>query len=178
MAKPVKKKTVSRPIVTIAPKGYDPTRVTQRIQADNLFESLGFDPAYLPWMYVDNVIQRVLARTMGQGPYGPVTIKCNEEGALFVAGMGGGYTRNVNLSGSAPDAYGAAIAFPAAMGRIDIFTYDNVMLFKRSRDGINWDDEYEIFKDSFYSLDCTTLQFNVQNKVALSVARYTVVGYY
>ena len=26
--------------------------------------------------------------------------------------------------------------------------------------------------------DCTTLAFNVQNKVALSVARYTVVGWY
>jgi hypothetical protein len=178
MAKPTRKKTAARPIVPIVPKGYDPTRVMQRLSSDNLFESLGFDPKYVPWMFVDNVIQRVLARTMGQGPFGPVTIKCNEEGALFVAGLGGGYTRNVNLSGSAPDAYAAALVFPAPVGRIDIFTYDNVMLFKRSRDNVTWDDEYEIFKDSFYSLDCTTKAFNVQNKVALSVARYTVVGYY
>lgn len=178
MAKPKPKKTTPRPVVTIEPKGYDPKRVTQRLQAQNLFEELGLDPKYVPWMFVDNVIQRVLARTMGQGPYGPVTIKCNEEGALFVAGVGGAYIRNVNLSGSAPDAYGAALVFTSPVGRIDLFTYDNIMLFKRSRDNINWDDEIEIFKDSFYSFDCVTLAFNVKNKVALSVARYTVVGWF
>jgi len=178
MAKPTPKKTKPRPVVPIIPKGYDPVRVTQRLQAENLFEALGLDPRYVPWMYVDNVIQRVLARTMGQGPYGPVTIKCNEEGALFVAGVGGAYTRNVNLSGSAPDAYAAPLVFASPVGRIDLFTYDNIMMFKRSRDGINWDDPMEIFKDSFYSFDCVTLAFNVQNKVALSVARYTVVGWF
>ena len=178
MAKPTPKKKAPRPIIALEPKGYEPKRVVQRIHSEKLFEVLDLDPKYVPWMYVDNVIQRVFARTLGQGPYGPVTIKCNEEGALFVAGVGGAYTRNVNLSGSAPDAYAAPLVFTSPVGRIDLFTYDNIMLFKRSRDNITWDDEMEIFKDSFYSFDCVTLAFNVQNKVALSVARYTVVGWF
>lgn len=178
MAKPTPKKKTPRPITAIEPKGYDPKRITQRLNADNLFEALPFDPRYVPWMYVDNIIQRVLARTMGQGPYGPVTIKCNEEGALFVAGVGGAYTRNETKSGAAPDAYGAAVLFSAPMGRIDIFTLDNKMLIQRSRDNVTWDDEIFLFKDSFYSLDCVTKSFKVRNYVALSVANYRIVGWY
>lgn len=178
MAKPTKPKKPSRPIVAYEPKGYDAKQIFQRLQAENLFEDLGLDPKYVPWMFVSNVLQRVLARTMGQGPYGPVTIKCNEEGALFVAGLGGGYTRNETKTGAAPDNYGAAVVLTEPYGRIDIFTLDNKMLFKRSRDNVTWDDEIFLFKDSFYSIDVKTKAFNVKNFTALSVANYYIVGWY
>jgi hypothetical protein len=178
MAKPTPKKKARRPIVVVEPKGYEAKRVLQRIQSEKLFEILDLDPKYLPWFYVDNVIQRVFARTMGMGPYGPVTIKCNEEGSLYVAGLGGGYTRNETKKGNAPDAYGTAIAFSVPMGRIDLYTFDNKMVFKRTRDGVIWDDEIEVFKDSFYSMDCTTLQLKLHNYQAGLIARYQLIGWF
>lgn len=167
-----------RPIVAYAPKGYDPITIFQKIRSEALPEILELDPRYVPWFYVSNIIQRVLARTYGQGPFGPVPIRCNEDGSLYVAGIGGGYTRNEPKTGTAPDAYAGPIAFTAAMGRVDIFTFDNKMKFKRSRDGVTWDGEIELFKDSFYSIDCTTLQFDVENYVAGLIARYQIIGWF
>lgn len=178
MAKPLPRKLPRRPVVTVEPTGYDPTTIYQRVQADNLFEQLALDPKNVPWAFVSNIIQRVFARTYGQGPYGPVPIKCNEDGSLYVAGLGGAYTRNEVKFGNAPDAYAAPIAFSAVMGRLDVYTFDNKMVFKRSRDGVVWDDPIELFKDSFFSFDCNTLQFNIQNYVALQIARYQIIGWY
>lgn len=178
MAKPKKPLMRKRPVVAYEPRGYDPKTVYQRIASENLFEILGLDPKYVPWMYVSNIIQRVFARTLGQGPFGPVPIKCNEEGALYVAGLGGGYTRNETKEGSAPDSYGAPILFSAPMGRVDIFTLDNKMLLMRSRDNVVWDDEIFLFKDSFYSIDCVTLALKVKNFTPGSVANFRFVGWY
>jgi hypothetical protein len=178
MSKPTTKKKALRPIVTYEPVGYTPKQIFQRLQSENLFEITDLDPKYVPWMYISNIIQRVFARTLGQGPFGPVPIRCNEDGSLYVAGLGGGYTRNETKTGNAPDAYGAAIAFKAAMGRVDLFVFDQSAIFKRTRDGVTWDDEIEVWKDSFYSFDCTTLQFNVKNKTAGLVARYQAIGWY
>jgi hypothetical protein len=175
----LKKKTTQSKITQYTPKGYEPTPVYQRVQTENLFETLNLDPKYVPWAYVSNIIQRVFARTYGQGPFGPVPIKCNEDGSLFVAGLGGAYTRNEVKAGLAGDAYQAnPITFTQTMGRIDIYTFDNKMIFKRTRDGVTWDDEIELFKDSFYSFDCNTLQFNIKNYTAGLVARYQIIGWY
>lgn len=178
MAKPTPKKKEPRPVLAYEPKGYDIKRIVQRIQSEKMFEDLDLDPKYLPWLYLDNVIQRVFARVMGMGPYGPVTIKCNEEGSLYVAGLGGAYTRNETKQGNCPDAYGAPVEFSAPMGRVDITIFDNKAVLKRSRDGVTVDDEIELFKDCFYSIDCNTLQVWLKNYTALSVARYQLVGWY
>jgi len=178
MAKPTPKKKARRPIVTYEPVGYDPKRIYQRINSENLFEVMELDPKYVPWMYVDNIIQRVFARVLGMGPYGPVPIKCNEEGSLYVAGLGGGYTRNVTHSGAAPDDYGDPIVMAEPYGRLDIFTLDNKMLFKRSRDNVVWDDEIFLFKDSFYSIDVKTKAFNIKNYTPGQTANYYIVGWF
>lgn len=164
--------------MALEPKGYDPKTIFQRINSENLFETLDLDPKYLPWMYISNIIQRVFARTLGQGPFGPVPIRCNEDGSLYVAGLGGGYTRNEVKSGSAADDWIAAVEFSATMGRIDLFVFDQGMIFKRSRDGVTWDDEIELWKDSFYSFDCKTLQFNIKNKTGGLTARYQTIGWF
>lgn len=178
MAKAIFKKGARRPTTPYEPKGYDLKQIYQRLKSENLFEILELDPKYVPWMYTSNFIQRALARCVGQGPYGPVPIRCNEDGSLYVAGLGGGYTQNETKKGNAPDAYGTAIAFKAAMGRIDLFVFDQPAIIKRTRDGVTWDDEIEVWKDSFYSFDCKTLQFNVKNKTAGLTARYQVIGWY
>jgi len=178
MAKPIPKKKARRPVVLYEPKGYEPKRIVQRIHSDNMFENLEYDPKYLPWLYLDNVIQRVLARVCGMGPYGPVTIRCNEEGSLYVAGLGGGYEHNEVIAGAAPDAYGAPQVFSRVMGRVDIFTLDNKMLLKRSYNNVKWDDEIFLFKDSFYSIDVKTLAFMVQNYTSGLTANYRLIGWY
>lgn len=178
MAKPAAKKKALRPIITYEPAGYTPKQIFQKLQSENLFETMALDPKYVPWMYVSNIIQRVFARTLGQGPFGPVPIRCNEDGSLYVAGLGGGYTRNETKKGNAPDAYGTAIAFSAAMGRIDLFIFDQGAIVKRTRDGVTWDDEFELWKDSFYSFDCNTLRFKIMNKTAGLTARYQAIGWY
>jgi hypothetical protein len=178
MAKPTPKKKARRPIITYEPKGYEPKRIYQRLQSEKLFELLDLDPKYVPWMYVDNVVQRVFARTLGMGPYGPVPIKCSEDGSLFVSGIGGAYDTNVTKQGAAPDDYEGPILFDKPAGRVDIFTLDNKMIFKRSRDNVKWDDEIFLFKDSFYSIDVITKAFDIKNYTPGSTANYYIIGWY
>lgn len=73
-------------------KGVTPKVIHQEIKSENLFETdLEFDPSYVPWVYIDNIISRVLARMTGQGPKGPVVVKCTEDGSLAVVQRGGAF---------------------------------------------------------------------------------------
>ena len=179
MAKPARKTPAPRTGAPFKATGYTPETIFQKIKSEDLFEIMDFDPMYVPWMYVSNVLQRVLARAIGQGPYGPVPIKCSEDGSLFVSGIGGAYSRNKTLSGNVTDAYLVTpLDFGQVMGRVDLFIFDNPVKFKRSRDGVIWDDEIELFKDAFYSFDGNTWYMNIKNKTAAATARYQFVGWY
>ncbi|GAH51727.1 unnamed protein product [marine sediment metagenome] len=62
-------------------KGVTPKVIHQQIKSEDLFETdLEFEPKYVPWVFINNIISRVLARMTGQGPYGPVVVKCTEDG--------------------------------------------------------------------------------------------------
>lgn len=91
MAKPTtvkrKRKTASTPAV----KSAVVKEVIQKIISQFIFEDLDFDPKYVPHMFVSNIIQRSLARIMGQGPNGPVTAKCTADGSLAVVARGGAF---------------------------------------------------------------------------------------
>lgn len=91
MAKPKQKKLLKRPVVPYEPAGYEIKRIVQKIKSEDLFENLILDPKYVPWFYIDNVIQRVFARMLGQGPTGPVVVKCTKEGSLSVVARGGAF---------------------------------------------------------------------------------------
>lgn len=91
MAKPKPKKKEPRPIVAVDPKGYDIKRIAQLIRSEDLFEALDFDPKYVPLWYIDNVIQRVMARIVAQGPTGPVVVRATKEGSLSVVQRGGAF---------------------------------------------------------------------------------------
>lgn len=72
--------------------GVTPKKVYQEIKSEKLFETdLEFEPKYVPWVYIDNILSRVLARLVGQGPYGPVTVKCTKDGSLAVVQRGGAF---------------------------------------------------------------------------------------
>lgn len=73
-------------------KGVTPKEIFQAIKSENLWEiDLDADPKYVPWMFISNIIGRVLARMTGQGPYGPVTVKCTADGSLAVVQRGGAF---------------------------------------------------------------------------------------
>jgi hypothetical protein len=91
VAKPKPKKLLKREVVPYEPTGYEIKRIVQKVKSEDLFENLIFDPKYVPWFYIDNVIQRVFARMLGQGPTGPVVVKCTKEGSLSVVARGGAF---------------------------------------------------------------------------------------
>jgi len=160
MAKPKPKKKAPRPIVTHEPKGYEPKRIYQKIQSEDLFENLAFDPKYMPWLYVDNVILRAFARMVGQGPYGPVVAKCTKDGSLAVVARGGAFDDYQRLEW----AYAAAgevkeFTFSQQVERIDLFTYGDRIDYQLTRDLTKaYGDKIELFEDSFYSLDFYTMK--------------------
>ena len=129
-------------------------------------------------LYATNLLSQVVAFIAGQAEIGFRLIRCTNEGALLTSPVGGGYDRNEVKSGNAPDSYGSAIAFSQKCTRIDILTWDYPCIFKRSRDGVTWDDEFEIPADFFMSVDCDTKEFKIKNKTAGQVCRYQVTGWY
>lgn len=73
-------------------KGVTPKVVHQQIDSEDLFEAdLEFHPKYVPWVYINNIITRVLARMTGKGPFGPVVVKCTADGSLAVVSRGGAF---------------------------------------------------------------------------------------
>jgi len=158
MAKPRTKKKARRPTTPYEPKGYEPKRVYQRIAGLDLFENLNLDPKYLPWLYLDNIILRVLARTVLQGPYGPVVAKGTKDGSLAVVARGGAFDDYQRLEW----AYAAAgevkeFQFSRQVERIDIFTYGDRIDYQLTRDLVKaYGSKIELFEDSFYSLDFYT----------------------
>ena len=139
--------------------GVVPKRVFQKIKSEKIFEQdLEFDPAYVPWVYIENVIQRVLARMVGQGPFGPVTVKCTKDGSLAVVGRGGAfddYERQEFAFSSAGQVKEFTLA--QQVERIDIFTYSDRIEYQLTRDLVKpYGSKIELFEDSFYSLDFYT----------------------
>jgi len=160
MAKPKPKKKAPRPVVAYEPKGYEPKRIFQQIKSEKLFELLDFDPAYVPWMYIENIIQRVFARIILQGPYGPIVAKGTKDGSLAVVARGGAFDDYQKLE----HFYSAAaeekvFQFTRQVTRIDIFTWDGLIDYQLSRDLVKaYGSKLTLFEDSFYSLDFDTLR--------------------
>ena len=140
-------------------KGHTPKEIFQKIKSENQWEvDLDLDPEKIPWIYIGNIIQRTLSRMIGQGPYGPVTVKCTKEGNLAVVSRGGAFDDYERLE----FAFTAAnevkeFAFSQQVERIDIFTYDGKCDYQLTRDLVKaYGDKIELFSDSFYSLDFYT----------------------
>lgn len=91
MAKPIPKKKKKGSTAQLTISGYDPKLINQRMLDQDIFENMSFDPKLVPNFYVSNIVNRVLARMAGQGPYGPVAVKCTEDGSLAVVPRGGAF---------------------------------------------------------------------------------------
>jgi hypothetical protein len=91
MAKPKKSPLVVPATAPPTPKGYDLTKIYQKIKSENLFELVDLDPKYIPWMFISNEIIRAFARVVLQGPLGPVVARGTKDGALAVVQRGGAF---------------------------------------------------------------------------------------
>ena len=140
-------------------KGHTPKEIFQKIKSENQWEvDLDLDPKLIPWIYIGNVIQRTLSRMIGQGPYGPVTVKCTKEGNLAVVSRGGAFDDYERLEFAFTSANEVKeFTFSQQVERIDIFTYDGKCDYQLTRDLVKaYGDKIELFSDSFYSLDFYT----------------------
>lgn len=73
-------------------KGVTPKEIHQEIKSENLWEvDLQAEPKYVPWMFISNIITRVLARLTIQGPHGPVTVRGTQDGSIAVVQRGGAF---------------------------------------------------------------------------------------
>ncbi|GAI41355.1 unnamed protein product, partial [marine sediment metagenome] len=73
-------------------KGVTPKVIHQQIESENLWETdLQAQPKYVPWMFISNIITRVLARLTIQGPHGPVTVRGTQDGSIAVVQRGGAF---------------------------------------------------------------------------------------
>ena len=140
-------------------KGYTPKEVFQKIKSEDQWEvDLDLDPDKIPWIYIGNIIQRTLSRMIGQGPYGPVTVKCTKEGNLATVARGGAFDDYERLEFAFTSANEEVeFAFSQQVERIDIFTYDGKCDYQLTHDLIkDYGHKIELFSDSFYSLDFYT----------------------
>ena len=140
-------------------KGHTPKEIIQKIKSENQWEvDLDLDPKAVPWMYIGNIIQRTLSRMIGQGPYGPVTVKCTKEGNLAMVQRGGAFDDYERLEFAFTSANEVQeFTFSQQVERIDIFTYDGKCDYQLTRDLVKaYGDKIELFSDSFYSLDFYT----------------------
>lgn len=182
MAKPTARKTAPRPVTTFEPKGYDPKRIFQRIQTENLFENLDLDPKLVPWMYLENVIVRAFARIVAQGPKGPVIARATADGSLAVVSRGGAFDTyqrldyTFTLLGEVKE-----FTFSRQMERLDIFTYEGKVDYELVRDDVQpYGAKIPLFEDSFYSLDFYTYKVRATcvSFAALTPTRSTLFGWY
>lgn len=85
--------------------------------------------------------------------------------------------QNDTKIGTASDAYlGTPLAFDSVCQKVDIFIWTYAAMVKLTRDGTNWDDEFEVPADSVYTPDRKVHSINIKNKTAGSNARYQFVG--
>ena len=60
--------------------------------SEDIFEvDIDADPKFVHYIYMTNLLMRTLSRIIAQGPYGPVTVKCTEDGSLAVVSRGGAF---------------------------------------------------------------------------------------
>lgn len=133
-----------------------------------------------PYFRTNNFLQNTLARLVGWYPTLEDwrRILVDAQGRLEVSTIQASYDNNDTKSGNAPNAYAAAIAFDDIVKRLDIFIWDFAAMVKRSANGTDWDDEFEVPANTIFNLDGTCHSINIENKVAGNVARYQFIGWW
>jgi hypothetical protein len=159
-------------------KVISPVQEYQDIKENGLVLPFSLVPSYVRRFFVDNVFSRTFAQLLGWTGTKNVLLQATASGYLKVSSTGTVNEHNITSAGNAPDAYGAAIDLGRLCPTIDIFTWDFALVLKKSLDDVTYDSEIEIPPNFMYSFDCDARYIKVKNKVALSVSRYQLIGWY
>jgi len=159
-------------------KVISPVQEYQDVKENGLILPFSLVPKFVRRYFVDNIFTRTFAQLLGWTGTKNVFLSCTDSGYLKVSSTGTVNEHNKTLAGNSPDAYGAALDLARLCPTVDIFTFDFACLVKRSLDDITYDDEIEIPANYMYSFDCDTRYLKIKNKVALSVCRYSIIGWY
>lgn len=137
-------------------------------------------PQFVKRFVIGGVVQRGISYLMAWNYLTgePVKLTSTPSGVLRVTSSGGGKAVNDTKSGNAPDAYGAALTFDSTAVSVDIFIWNNTAMIQRSSDGVLYNDEFEVAANTVFSFDADTKAVKIKNKVALSVARYSIIGWW
>jgi hypothetical protein len=155
-----------------------PVQEYQDVKENGLVLPFSLVPKFVRRYFVDNIFTRTFAQLLGWTGSKNVFLACTDSGYLKVSSTGTVNEHNKTLAGNAPDVYGAAVDLARLVPTVDIYTFDFACTIKRSLDDVTYDDEIEIPANYFYSFDCDTRYIKIKNKVALSVCRYQIIGWY
>jgi hypothetical protein len=150
----------------------------QDIKENGLVLPFSLVPKFVRRYFVNNVFNRSFAQMLGWTGSKNVLLTATEAGYLKVSTVSEINEHNKVFAGNAPDAYGAALDLARLCPTIDIFTWDFACKIVRSLDDMTYDDDIEIPANFMYSFDCDTRYVKIKNKVALSVCRYQIIGWY
>jgi len=159
-----------------------PVRVEEEYQelVEQLSTALNLEPAFVRKFFTSNVVQRVLSYLLAWDIYSgqPVKLVATPDGRLKVESVAVLFANNDTKTGTAPDDWGTPLVFDQVASRVDIWVFNNPMLFRRSVDGSVWQDPIELQANSFYSFDGVTYSIQVKNKTAGQSATYQIVGWW
>jgi len=149
-----------------------------RLDTDLLPNELRPNPSQVRRWFTRNILQGVWGILFGWTGSKPRPLAVTDAGWLKVAASSVPFEHNIVFSGIAGDAWSGDLSFPTIVSRIDVFVWDNPLLFQRATQEGVYEGEIEIPLNSMYSFDAVTSKVRVMNKNAGSPARYQIVGWY
>lgn len=155
-----------------------PEETPLRLDVDLNVEELNPYPRQVRRWFTSNIVQRTISLLCGWTGKRPRPVEVSETGLLYTASVSVPLVHQKVFSGSAGDAYGSDLIFPEPVDRLDVFAFDNPLMFKRAAPDGLYEEEIEIPANSMYSIDVVTEKVSVKNKTAGLTARYQIVGWY
>jgi len=149
-----------------------------RLDANLLPLDFSPGPSQVRRWFTSNVIQAIWGVLFGWTGNKVKPISVTDAGWIRVAASSVPFEHNSNHAGSAGDTWGGDLTFPKIVSRLDVFAWDNPLLFQRAAEAGVYEGEIEIPANAMYSFDCTTEKVRVKNKSAGNVARYQIIGWY
>ena len=150
--------------------------IDQMVDANLTISDFEHRPSQVRQWFTNNIIRPMFSHLVGWTGTKAIMLRATNAGILKTASVGSGLERVESLNGTATVTESGDITFAEAVSRVRIIanTYD--MLFRSSRDGINFEDQIHIKHDVEQSFDITCTSFRVQ-RYDVNDVDYEVEGY-
>ena len=150
--------------------------IDQMVDANLTISDFDHRPSQVRQWFTNNIIRPMFSHLVGWTGTKAVMLRATNAGVLKTASVGSGLERVESLNGTATATESAAIEFAETVSRVRIIANDYDMLFRSSRDTVNYEDQIHIKHDVEQSFDITCASFRVQRYTTNDVL-YEVEGY-